>query len=126
MSTSVWTARSLKQPPVSRASDPRTNHHRRSVRTAVVRAIGGWTSMVRNALTRHTRARPIRMLVCVEKVPARKLASATWGGRSWRIRHGLLVDFQITTATGTAERDVVPHLIDGARVRGFHPRTLGA
>jgi len=41
-------------------------------------------------------------------------------------RHGLLVDFQVTTATGTAERDVVPHLIDAARQRGFHPRTLGA
>jgi transposase len=41
-------------------------------------------------------------------------------------RHGLLVDFQVTTATGTAERDVVPHLIDEARQRGFHPRTLGA
>jgi len=41
-------------------------------------------------------------------------------------RHGLLVDFQITTATGKAERDVVPHLINDARVRGFHPRTLGA
>ena len=41
-------------------------------------------------------------------------------------RHGLLVDFQVTTATGTAERDVVPQLIDEARERGFHPRTLGA
>ncbi|HEY0580935.1 MAG TPA: IS5 family transposase [Chloroflexota bacterium] len=41
-------------------------------------------------------------------------------------RHGLLVDFQVTTATGTAERDVVPQLIDDARVRGFHPKTLGA
>ena len=40
-------------------------------------------------------------------------------------RHGLLVDFQITTATGTAERDVVPALIDGAKERGFHPKTLG-
>ncbi len=37
-----------------------------------------------------------------------------------------LVDFQITTATGTAERDVVPRLIDEATARGFHPRTLGA
>jgi transposase len=41
-------------------------------------------------------------------------------------RHGLLVDFQVTTATGTAERDVVPQLIDEARERGFHPTTLGA
>jgi transposase len=41
-------------------------------------------------------------------------------------RHGLLVDFQLTPATGTAERDVVPQLLYDARLRGFHPRTLGA
>lgn len=41
-------------------------------------------------------------------------------------RHGLLVDFQLTHATGTAERDVVPQLLYDATLRGFHPRTLGA
>ena len=41
-------------------------------------------------------------------------------------RNGLLVDFQVTQATGTAERDMVPVLLDGARERGFRPRTLGA
>ncbi|MBV9171956.1 MAG: IS5 family transposase, partial [Chloroflexi bacterium] len=41
-------------------------------------------------------------------------------------RHGLLVDFQLTQATGTAEREVVPQLLYDAQVRGFHPRTLGA
>src|SRR5438067_9649353 len=41
-------------------------------------------------------------------------------------RHGLLVDFQLTHASGTAERDVVPQLLYDARLRGFHPRTLGA
>ena len=41
-------------------------------------------------------------------------------------RHGLLVDFQVTQATGAAERDAVPVLLDEARERGFHPRTLGA
>jgi transposase len=41
-------------------------------------------------------------------------------------RHGLLVDFQLTHATGTAERDVVPQLLYDAELRGFHPRTLGA
>lgn len=40
-------------------------------------------------------------------------------------RHGLLVDFQITQATGTAERDAVPTLLDGAKERYFHPKTLG-
>jgi IS5 family transposase len=40
-------------------------------------------------------------------------------------RNGLLVDFQITAATGTAERDVVPRLLDAARDRHFRPKTLG-
>ena len=40
-------------------------------------------------------------------------------------RNGLLVDFQITWATGTGERDAVPELLDRAVERGFHPRTLG-
>src|ERR687884_1826337 len=41
-------------------------------------------------------------------------------------RNGLLVDFALTQATGTAEREVAPKLVDDARQRGFHPRTLGA
>ncbi|CAA9571610.1 MAG: Transposase, IS4 family [uncultured Thermomicrobiales bacterium] len=41
-------------------------------------------------------------------------------------RHGLLVDFRLTQATGTAERAIVPELLDEARQRGFRPRTLGA
>jgi transposase len=41
-------------------------------------------------------------------------------------RYGVLVDFQVTQASGTAERDAVPELIDRACERGFHPRTLGA
>src|SRR6266566_487522 len=41
-------------------------------------------------------------------------------------RNGLMVDFQLTQATGTAERDMAPKLIDEARERGFHPRTLAA
>jgi transposase len=40
-------------------------------------------------------------------------------------RHGLLVDFRVTPATGTAERDVVPDLLEGALVRGLQPTTLG-
>jgi transposase len=41
-------------------------------------------------------------------------------------RHGLLVDFQVTSATGTAERDAAPVMLDQARERGFHARTVGA
>jgi transposase len=40
-------------------------------------------------------------------------------------RNGMLVDFQTTQATGTAERDVVPALLDQVRERRFHPRSLG-
>jgi len=41
-------------------------------------------------------------------------------------RNGLLVDLLITEASGTAERDAVPRLLDGAKERGFRPKTLGA
>jgi transposase len=41
-------------------------------------------------------------------------------------RNGLLVDLLITPASGTAERDAVPRLLDGASARGFRPTTLGA
>jgi transposase/sulfur relay (sulfurtransferase) complex TusBCD TusD component (DsrE family) len=41
-------------------------------------------------------------------------------------REGILVDFLMSQATGTAERDAVPALIDQARERHFHPKTLGA
>jgi transposase len=39
-------------------------------------------------------------------------------------RNGMLVDFQLTEATGTAERDVIPELVERARARRFHPTTL--
>ena len=38
--------------------------------------------------------------------------------------NGLLVDFVVSRATGTAERDAVPVMLDDARQRGFHPKTL--
>jgi transposase len=41
-------------------------------------------------------------------------------------RNGLLVDFQVTEANGTAERDVVGLLLDRAKAGGFNPTTLGA
>ncbi len=41
-------------------------------------------------------------------------------------RNGLLVDFQMSEASGTAERDMTPQLIEEAKGSGFHPRTLGA
>jgi hypothetical protein len=41
-------------------------------------------------------------------------------------RNGMLVDFQMSEATGTAERDVAPELLERAKQRRFHPQTLGA
>ena len=40
-------------------------------------------------------------------------------------RNGLLTDFQVSEASGTAERDAVPKLLEGAKERGFHPRDPG-
>jgi IS5 family transposase len=39
-------------------------------------------------------------------------------------RNGLVVGFDLTQATGTAERDAALDLVDDARERGFHPMTL--
>ena len=41
-------------------------------------------------------------------------------------RNGLLMDFPVSAATGIAERDAVPVLLEEVQERGFHPTTLGA
>ena len=41
-------------------------------------------------------------------------------------RHGLVADFEVTEATGTAECDTAPKLVDEAKKRGFDPKTVGA
>ena len=40
-------------------------------------------------------------------------------------RNGLLMDLVVSGATGTAERDAVPVMLDDARERGLRPKTLG-
>jgi transposase len=40
-------------------------------------------------------------------------------------RNGMLVDFQVSPATGTAERDEALELLKRAKERGFRPQTLG-
>ncbi len=40
-------------------------------------------------------------------------------------RNGMLMDFVVSSATGTAERDAVPVLLEDAQQRGFRPKTLG-
>ena len=39
--------------------------------------------------------------------------------------NGLLMDFVVSRATGMAEREAVPVMLDDARQRGYRPRTLG-
>ena len=39
--------------------------------------------------------------------------------------NGLLMDFLVSRATGRAEREAVPVMLDDARQRGYRPRTLG-
>jgi transposase len=78
----------------------------------------------RSNATHQSRTDPDARLF--KKGPGKEAKLAYLGHALMENRHGLLVDFQITTATGTAERDVVPRLIEGAKQRGFHPRTLGA
>ena len=40
--------------------------------------------------------------------------------------NGLLMDFLVSRATGRAEREAVPVMLDDARQRGYRPKTLGA
>jgi transposase len=60
----------------------------------------------------------------LRKGPGKEARLSYMGHALMEHRHGLLVDFQMTAATGTAERDVVPQLLQAAQQRGFHPRTL--
>ena len=39
--------------------------------------------------------------------------------------NGLLMDFVVSRATGRAEREAMPVMLDDAGGRGYHPRTLG-
>src|ERR1700682_18284 len=78
----------------------------------------------RSNATHQSRTDPDARLC--RKGPGKEAKLSYMGQALMENRHGLLVDFQITTATGTAERDVVPGLIEEARLRGFHPKTLGA
>jgi transposase len=60
------------------------------------------------------------------KGPGKEAHLAYLGHALMENRNGLLVDFQLTTATGTAEREAAVQLVDAASWRGFRPRTLGA
>ena len=57
-----------------------------------------------------------------EQMVARKVALRNIPARG--VHLGLLMDFVVSGATSTAERDAVPVLLDDGRQRGFRPRTL--
>src|SRR5689334_13970409 len=102
------------------------SHPRRAAAAQVAtRPIGGWTSMGRSARTRRTRAAPIQMLGCTRKGAGQAARLCYLGHAVMENRHGLLVDFLVTTASGTAECAVVPSVMDDVRERRFHPQTVG-
>jgi transposase len=76
-----------------------------------------------NATHRSTTDREARLL---RKGKGKEAKLVFMGHALMENRHGLLVDFQVTPATGTAEGEMVPVLLDQATERGFRPRTLGA
>jgi hypothetical protein len=78
----------------------------------------------RSNATHQSRTGPEALLA--KKGPGKEARLAYAGHALMENHSGLLVDFQVTQATGTAERDVVPELIDQLREDGFHPQTLGA
>src|SRR3979411_1972217 len=58
----------------------------------------------------------------LRKGPGQEAKLYFFGHALMENRHGLLVDLQVTTATGTAEREAVLDLLDDAHDRGFRPR----
>ena len=62
----------------------------------------------------------------LRKGPGKEAKLSFLGHALMENRHGLLVDLQVTAATGIAEREAVLDLLDDAHDRGFRPRTLGA
>ena len=61
----------------------------------------------------------------LRKGQGKKARLAFMGHAPMENRNGLLMNFIVSQATGTAERDAVPELLDGLRKRGYRPRTLG-
>ena len=61
----------------------------------------------------------------LRKGPGKEARLAFPGHALMENRHGQLMDFTVSPATGTAERETVPELLDGVRERGYRPRALG-
>ena len=70
----------------------------------------------RSNATHQSRTDPEALLA--KKGPGKEARLAYAGHALMENHNGLLVDFQVTQATGTAERDAVPELIDQAREVG--------
>ncbi len=74
--------------------------------------------------THESRTDPQALLM--RKGKGREAKLSFMGHALMENRNGLLMDFVVSSATGTAERDVVPVMLDDVRERGFHPKSLGA
>ena len=77
----------------------------------------------RSNATHASTTDPEALLLCKGSGKEAKLAFL--GHALMENRNGLLMDFTVSQATGTAERDEVSELLDGVRERGYRPRTLG-
>jgi IS5 family transposase len=77
----------------------------------------------RSNATHQSRTDPDARLY--KKGPGQAAKLAYLGHALMENRHGLLVDVAVTSATGTAECDVVPRFLRALKERRFHPQTLG-
>ena len=96
----------------------RRPHGRRSGQS-----VGGLLGKHRSNKTHVSTTDPEESLL--RKGPVQESKLAFLGHALMGNRHGLLMDFTVSLATGTAERDAVLELLDGVWVRGYRPRTLG-
>ena len=75
--------------------------------------------------THESRTDPEARLMRKGKGKGREARLSFMGHALMENGNGLLMDFLVSRATGRAEREAVPMMLDDARQRGYHPRTLG-
>ncbi|MXZ26210.1 MAG: transposase [Caldilineaceae bacterium SB0665_bin_21] len=91
-----------------------------------IRATCPWTSGGSAAATRRMPAPTDSEARLLRKGQDQEVRPAFPGPALRENHHGLLMDFTVSHATGTAKRDAVPDLLDGLWVQGYRPRMLGA
>ena len=85
--------------------------------------LSGGGERLRNE-THRSRTDPEARLM--RKGKGREARLASMGHALMENGNGLLTDFVVSRATGTAERDAVPVMLDDARQRGFIPTPWGS